>query len=222
MLVTWEDTSLTLKKQRRGKLPRKESILSRCNNILAKTRQCFELDSVFYIMADGEEAGDLTFSAWAVPSVHGLRSEAERVVGRSWKVRSHKEPYWPRVPDVSIRVLWKAFNGQCKCLENAGALGTEERGVCFLSNPTIVSVCLSPSTAWVLGSCLVLSITTCFSYWSGVNVRQVKCLLRPQAGKEMGHLLVTCPVTMQMTFPNRFVLILRKSLIYVINVELSG
>lgn len=174
-------------------------------------------------MGGGEEAGGLTFSAWAVPSAHDLRSEAERVVGRSWKVSSHKEPYWPRVPDVSIRVLlWKAFNGRCKCLENVRALGTEEGGVCFPSNPTVVSVCLCPSTAWVLGSRLVRSITTCFSYWSGVNVTQVKWLLRPQAGKEMGHLVVTCPVTMQMTFPNRFVFILRKSLIFVIKVELSG
>lgn len=55
-----------------------------------------------------------------------------------------------------------------------------------------------------------------------VNIRQVKWLLGSQAGREMGRLLDLCQVIMKMTFPNRSELILRKSLIYVIEVELSG
>lgn len=46
--------------------------------------------------------------------------------------------------------------------------------------------------------------------------------LGSQAGKETGHLLGTGQVITEMTFPNGFVLILSKSLICLIKVELSG
>lgn len=45
-----------------------------------------------------------------------------------------------------------------------------------------------------------------------MNIRQVLYLLGSQAGKEMGQLLGTGPVIMEMTFSNRFVLVLWKSL----------
>lgn len=45
-----------------------------------------------------------------------------------------------------------------------------------------------------------------------MNIRQVLYLLGSQAGKEMGWLLGTGPVIMEMTFSNRFMLVLWKSL----------